>query len=466
MPNHAAAQAAQEVWNLSAIQVAARIRAGSLRAEEYAAQLLERLDRYQVLNLVTWIDRARLLEQARAVDRRREQGLPLGPLAGLPIIIKDNIDTVGFATSAGTPSLKGYRPASDAPVVQALLQAGALVFAKANMHELALGGTSSNPTFGFVKNPYDPDRVPGGSSGGTAAAIAARVVPAGLGTDTAGSVRMPAAVCGIAGLRPSTARGRKAYSAQGVVPLTLRFDTIGPMARTVAEVALLDSVITSRPLPSPARLAGLRLGLPRGFYWREIDSQIDSVIERALGRLGRAGVTFVDVDMNDLLVAASDAFWTLSCESSQDLTDFLAANHPQLSLAEVVAQVASPDVKVLLAARDEPRSSALLVRARELYDTIGNAYRRVFELNRLDALLFPTVPFVTHPIARPAQGRLIRNTVPSGMFGTPGLNLPVGLTSDQMPVGMELEGLPGGDAQLLGLGLALEGVLGPLPAPR
>jgi Asp-tRNA(Asn)/Glu-tRNA(Gln) amidotransferase A subunit family amidase len=458
--------AAAEVWNLSAIEAVARIRAGSLRAEDYAAQLLERLDRYQALNLITWIDRPRLLEQARSVDRRREQGLQLGPLAGLPIIVKDNIDTVGFPTSAGTPSLKGYRPVGDAPVMQALLQAGALLFAKANMHELALGGTSSNPTFGFVKNPYDPERVPGGSSGGTAAAIAARVVPAGLGTDTAGSVRMPAAVCGIAGLRPSTARGRKAYSAQGVVPLTLRFDTIGPMARTVAEVALLDSVITGRPQPQPARLAGSRLGLPRGFYWREIDPQIEVVVERAIGRLGQAGVTFVDVDMTDMLDAAVDAFWSLSCESSQDLADFLAANHPQVSLEQVVAQVASPDVKLLIAARNEPRPAAVLARARELYDTIGNAYRRLFELNRLDALLFPTVPFPTHPIERPVQARLIRNTVPSGMLGTPGLNLPIGLTADRMPVGVELEGLPDGDAQLLGLGLALEGILGPLPAPR
>lgn len=466
MPNEVAAESAREVWNLSAIEVVGRIRAGALRAEEYAAQLLQRLDRYQDFNLITWIDRGRLIEQARAVDRRREQGLPLGPLAGLPVIVKDNIDTVGFATSAGTPSLKGYRPVSDAPVVQALLQAEALLFAKANMHELALGGSSSNATFGFVKNPYDPSRVPGGSSGGTAAAIAARVVPAGLGSDTAGSVRMPAAVCGIAGLRPSTARGRKAYSAQGVVPLTLRFDTIGPMARTVADVALLDSVITGRPLPPPARLAGARLGLPRGFYWREIDPEIERVVERAIGRLGHAGVTFVDVDMNDLLCSAADAFWTLSCESSQDLAEFLAAHHPQVSLEQVVAQVASPDVKVLIAARNEPRPPAQVARARELYDTIGNAYHRVFELNRLDALLLPTVPFVTHPIDRPAQGRLIRNTVPSGMFGTPGLNLPVGLTADQMPVGVELEGLPGGDAQLLSLGLALEGVLGSLPAPR
>ena len=142
-------------------------------------------------------------------------------LAGLPMMLKDNINTVGFPTTAGTAFLKDYRPKTNAPLADILFKQGAILFAKSNMHELALGSTSANPTFGYVKNPYDLSRIPGGSSGGTAAAVAARIVPAGLGSDTTGSIRMPSHFCGIAGLRPSNPKTNKPYPVEGIVPLQL-----------------------------------------------------------------------------------------------------------------------------------------------------------------------------------------------------------------------------------------------------
>jgi Amidase len=249
-----------EIVALSARAGVDYVRRGELSTERYVQVLLDRYKAHTNLNTVTYIDEARLLEDAREIDRARARGAQLGPLAGLPMMLKDNINTVGFPTTAGTTFLKDYRPKTDAPLANMLFKQGAILFAKSNMHELALGSTSANPTFGYVKNPYDLSRIPGGSSGGTAAAVAARIVPAGLGSDTTGSIRMPSHFCGIAGLRPSNPKTNKPYPVEGIVPLQLEFDVAGPMARNVADVALIHAAITQRQDWPPARLL---LGNPR-----------------------------------------------------------------------------------------------------------------------------------------------------------------------------------------------------------
>jgi hypothetical protein len=230
-----------EIVALSARAAADYIRRGELSAECYAQVLLERYKAHTNLNAIAYIDEAKLLEGAREVDRARVRGAQLGPLAGLPVIIKDNVNTVGFPTTAGTRFLKDYRPKANARLADMIFRQGAILFAKANMHELALGSTSANPTFGFVKNPYDLTRIPGGSSGGTAAALAARIVPLGIGSDTTGSIRMPSHFCGTAGLRPSNPPTDKLYPVDGIVPLEVIFDVAGPMARNVADVAFMHS---------------------------------------------------------------------------------------------------------------------------------------------------------------------------------------------------------------------------------
>src|SRR5882672_7117338 len=188
---------------LGAREAIERVRRGELRAEDSVADLLGRQRRLASLNALTRIDEQQVLEDARRIDRKRAAGAVLGVLAGLPVVIKDNIAVAGTPNAAGTLTLRDNVARQNAPVVQRLLDQDAIFFARANMHELAGGGTSSNPSFGVVGNPYDPQRVPGGSSGGTAAALAARLAPAGLGSDTAGSVRIPSALCGTAGLRPT-----------------------------------------------------------------------------------------------------------------------------------------------------------------------------------------------------------------------------------------------------------------------
>ena len=229
-----------------------------------------------------------------------------GRLHGLPLVIKDNIDVAGFPTTAATPALFDHRPGRTAPVAEKLLAAGAIVMAKTNMHELAFSpgitkspGDASALVFGGhgnARNPYDTDRSPAGSSTGTAAAVGARIAPAGLGSDTGGSVRNPAAWCGITGLRPTLLR----YGQTGVVPISWTRDTIGPMARTVADLQLLDEVITGEEDRPEISLSSLRLGLDRGYFCDGAEAGVLAVFERELNRLADAGAEIVEITIPGL----------------------------------------------------------------------------------------------------------------------------------------------------------------------
>src|SRR5581483_9917331 len=237
-PTARAAQAT--LVGLSAVEAVAAMRAGDLKCEEYAQALLDRSASLKSLNAYISQDRDAVLEAARAADKKRASGATLGALHGLPVPIKDSINTKGLPTTSGTPALRNFRPKQDAPVAKMLFDAGALLLGKTNLHELSFGWTSNNLAFGAVHNPYDPARIPGGSSCGTAVAVATAMAPAGLAEDTCGSIRVPAALSGIKGYRPSKFR----WPAEGVMPLTTIFDTVGPHARSVADLILFDSVVT------------------------------------------------------------------------------------------------------------------------------------------------------------------------------------------------------------------------------
>ncbi len=232
---------------LSATEAIAQLKSQRITSEEIVMTALDRSAKLRHLNLFTTLDQEQALGAAREIDRRRAAGEDVGPMAGLPLIIKDNIDSASLPTTAGSRAFEGWQPKEDAPVLASLLKAGGVMLGKANMHEMAFGVTSNNPVYGPVRNPYDTTMISGGSSGGTAAAIAARVVVGGLGTDTGGSCRIPAALCGCVGLRPSFGR----YSSAGVIPLTWTRDTPGPLARTVDDLILLDSVCAKRPADVP-----------------------------------------------------------------------------------------------------------------------------------------------------------------------------------------------------------------------
>ncbi len=478
----------QQQLQLTSVQAVAAMRSGSLSSEVYVKTLIARAQALKDLNALIVLDQAGALAAAREVDAMRDAGQALPPLAGLPIVVKDNINTAMLPTTGGTVALRDVRPKANAPSLQKLLDAGAIVLGKANLHELAFGITSTNltPFAGAVKNPYDTTRIPGGSSGGTAAAIAARIVPAGLGTDTGGSTRVPAALCGIVGFRPSVGNGgaqRRYTDTNAVVPISHTRDTIGPMARTVADVALLDAVITGSAVATPVALQGLRIGVPASF-WAGLDAQLAPVVNAARAKLAAAGVVFVDVDTVGLQALNNQVSFQLALhEPIADIPAYLAATGVSgITVADIAAQVASPDVKgafgaILADAFGAAYGAAINVHRPKLQAL----YADYFAANRLDAMLFPTTllpAVVIDAVAGSGKisvngaalvdtfGTFIRNTDPGSNAGIPGLSLPAGLTAGGLPVGLELDGPVGSDRRLLAIGLAVEALLGPLPAPR
>lgn len=466
---------------LTATEAVHWLRTGALSAETYAQALLAQAARMRDLNALTNYDPDQVLEDARSADlqRRRTPFKQLGALHGLPILLKDNIDTKKLPTTGATPALRNNRPQHDATIAKALFAAGGLLLAKCNMHELAFGITSNNPTFGPVRNPYDRTKIPGGSSGGNAAATAARIAPAGIGSDTGGSTRVPAALCGIAGMRPTIGR----YPAESVVPISRTRDTPGPMTRDIADMVLLDNVITGAcDELRPANLHGLRLGVPRQHFWENLDPKLAPVAEEALRRLRSAGAVLVEANIPNI-AALNDAigFPIAIYEVMRDLPNYLA-DHGSITIQQLGAQIASPDVAglfgALLAGVSPPSvPDAVYLEAVNVGRfKLQQAYRNYFRAHNVAAIVFPTTPLPARPIGQDATVELngqqvptfntfIRNADPAGNSGIPGVSIPVGLTSDGLPVGIEFDGPVYSDRQLLAIALAAERIMPRTPAP-
>jgi Asp-tRNA(Asn)/Glu-tRNA(Gln) amidotransferase A subunit family amidase len=449
---------------------------------------IERAEQLTDLNALIVLNKDAALAAARKVDAARDSGAKLPALAGLPIVVKDNINTSDMPTSGGTPALRNARPNKNAPSLQKLLDAGAIVIGKANMHELAFGITSSNlsPFAGPVKNPYDKSRIPGGSSGGTAAAIAAGIVTSGRGADTGGSTRIPAALTGIVGLRPSVGNGgaeRRYDDTNAVVPISHTRDTIGPMGRTVADVALLDSVITGSARATPTPLRGTRLGIPMAL-WSGLDRDLEVVVNAARTSLAEAGVVFVDADIAGLFDLNGKVSFPLALhEPIADFPAYLKASGIEgVTLADIAAQIASPDVEgafgaIVADAFGAAYDDAISVQR----PALQKLYASYFRDNNLDGILFPTTvaPAVAIDADKgsgemslngdkpvPTFNTLIRNTDPGSNAGIPGLSLFAGMARGGLPVGLEIDGPVGSDGKLLGLGLSIESVLGTAPPPQ
>jgi mandelamide amidase len=473
----------EDIGNLNALSATAAcdaMRKGDLKAEDYAAALLARCDAGKQLNAFISLDSAKVLEAAREADRLRASGAYLGPLHGLSIPIKDSVNTKDLPTTAGTRGLRNFRPKHDAPIVRALNDSGAILLGKTNLHELSFGWTSTNLAFGAVKNPYDPTRIPGGSSGGTAVAIATGMAPLGVAEDTCGSIRVPAALCGIAGFRPTTFR----YSPSGIVPLTSMFDTGGPHARTVADLALFDSAITGDLNPLRAvSLKGVRLGISRAHYYADLDPEVERVTNEALKRLTDAGVVLVEADVPDLtkLVDAAN-FPIIWHQTVPMISKYLAEFGTGLTYDQLFATM-SPDVQAAMKLVALPGGK--LYSSKEAYEVARDTYRpalqqtfrKYFCNTDVAAIVFPTTLVPATPIGKdqeveingkkvPFLVAMSRNVAPGSCAGIPGLVLPSGLTNAGLPVGIEFDGPAGSDRELLALGVALETALGRIPAPR
>ncbi len=469
-----------DLCNLSAVEAVAHMSKGALTSERYAQALLARCQSAHALNAFITLDPALVLEAARARDHERHAGAKPGTLFGLPIPVKDSVNTKDYPTTGGTPALRHFRPSQDAPVVAALRGAGALVLGKTNLHELSYGWTSNNLAFGPVRNPYDPSRIPGGSSGGTAAAIAARLAPLGIAEDTEGSIRVPAALCGIAGFRPTTGR----YSTRGCVPISPLFDQVGPHARSVADLALFDSVVANDwQRLQAAPLKGLRLGVVRDYWFTDLDPEVERQTELALARLKEAGALIVETQLPGL---ASLIDLTTDAVQNHDvriaLPAYLKEYGAGVDFDTLVAQ-ASPDIQRVFRSDVLPGGANFVTEpkyaaARDQYlPALRRLYQDYFARTGVAAMVFPTTlvpaPRIGEETTVDVGGRplpfdtaVARNIAPGSTAGVPGLVLPVGLTHSGLPVSIEFDAPAGADRALLALGLSAERVLGTPPAPR
>jgi indoleacetamide hydrolase len=478
------AQRPPDLTRLTVADAARLIRARTITSAELTQAYLARAEQNGALNAFITLDRDGAMAAARRADADLAAGRVKGPLHGVPLVVKDNTHVAGLPNTAGTPALRTFVPKENAPVVQKLLDAGAVVLGKTNMHELAFGISGYNEAFFTatpigVRNPYDLTRFAGGSSSGTAAAIAASLAPGGLGSDTGGSSRIPSAVTGGAGFRPTLGR----YSQDGITPISHTRDTAGPMARTVADVALLDAVIDGSPPVAPVALSGVKLGVYRAHFFANLDADTKAVTEAALAKLKTAGATIVEVDMPDLQrLNNAVSFPVALYEAYDDLRAYLAKYVPAVSIDDVARQIASKDVKGtydgLVMPRKLPAPNGVVDAApayqaamRELRPALHKYYADTFEKYGIAALIFPTTPHVA-AVQGPEASSLetfllfIQNTDPGSNAGIPGLSIPAGLGPSGLPVGIEIDGPSSSDEQLLALGMAIEKVLGPTPPPK
>lgn len=476
------AQTPPDLDKLTATDAAAAICAGKLTSTALTTAAIARAKASDKLNAFITLDEAGAMKAAAAFDARKKGGCT--PLGGVPIVIKDNIEVAGLPTSAGTPALKGFVPKQDAPVAAKVRAAGAIIIGKTNMHELAFGISGYNGAFKTgaefgVRNAYDATKIAGGSSSGTGAAVGARIVTAGLGTDTGASVRLPCALNGCAALRPTVGR----YSQTGIAPISHTRDTPGPMAATIADVALLDRVIAGGGATTAASLKDVRLGMVKSML-ANLDGDTEAAFRAALDKLKAAGVTIVDVEMAGLAeLNGKVGFPVALYEAYDDMVAYLKRTGTGIDIAALAKSIASPDVKGtydgLVIPRKLPGPNNTVVDAKPAYDdamknsrpALQALYKDTFAKNKLDAIVFPTVPKVaiaSTPESSSLENFLlfIQNTDPGSNAGVPGMQIPVALgASSKLPVGIELDGPAGSDRRLLAIGMAMEKVFGRLPPP-
>lgn len=422
------------------------------------------------------------LEHAAEVDQARSAGESLSLLAGIPVAIKDNFAVHGLPATAASRILSGMEPAYEATAVSRMRAAGATILGKTNLDEFAMGGSTEYSAFGPTKNPIDPTRVPGGSSGGSAAAVAGHMAVAALGSDTGGSIRQPAAFCGVVGLKPTYGR----VSRSGVYALTSSTDCVGCFGRSVNDVAVVlqsiagrdgrDATSVALPVKNIQQykdLKGVRLGLPKEYFADGLDARIKQVILDTVKKLEAMGATVQEVSLPHTSYALASYYVITPAEASSNLArydgirfgDSVLRENAAVSLADIYAQTrerslgAEPKRRIMLGtyALSAGYADRYYKKAQAVRELIRQDFDRVFE--SVDALvtpITPTLPFALGEVQDPLAMYLTDiYTVAANLAGVPGLSLPVG-TLDRLPVGMQLMTPSFTEHRLLGLGEVVE----------
>ncbi|MGH9703137.1 MAG: amidase [Candidatus Acidiferrales bacterium] len=425
---------------------------------------IERLNPRLNAFLTVTADSAR--RAARRAEKELQKGRDRGPLHGIPISLKDNICTRGIRTTAGSKILADFIPEADATVARRLSRAGAILIGKTILHEFAYGITSENPHYGAVHNPWALERTTGGSSGGSAAALASGIGFSSVGTDTGGSIRIPAALCGIVGLKPTFGR----VSCHGVVPLARSFDHVGPLARTVADAAIVLRAIAGRDALDPAsiacavpdyprklktRLGKVRLGWPREYFFDRVDVEVQQAVESAARKLKRMGATLEEISLPNISASVEPSTQIALVESNR--------YHEACGYYPARAADYGEDVRKRLELGEAVRAVDYLA-ALETRKIVMGDFDAAFK--RVDAILAPSVPVPAPRIGQPrvkigeeeesVRSALIRTNRPGNFTGLPAISVPCGFTRSGLPIGLQLIGRAWEEVRLLQIAYAYE----------
>ncbi|WP_018898121.1 amidase [Rhizobium sp. 2MFCol3.1] len=437
----------QNLSRLSISEAGAFVRAGKIRIPDLVRACLEREASTRGLAAFSDVYGEKALRLAQAHQSLLDDGYDLGPLHGMPIAVKANVDVAGETMTAGSKVLAKNVASSDAEVARRLKQAGAIIIGATNMHEFAWGGTTNNPHFGPCRNPWDRDRIPAGSSGGSAAAVAAGSAIAALGTDTGGSVRLPASMNGITGLRPGVGR----ISTKGVFPLAWSMDTVGPMARGADDCALLFSVLSGdagRRRPAVESLRGLRVGVIENYSFDRLQPDIEAAFRAMLETLEKLGASIRPIGLHGLDVAVD----------AQVIVDAAEPSAVHASLLKDNANDYGEDVRILLHA-GMSFTAIEYIQAQRYRTHLRDQLDRHFET--VDVILTPTLPFTAPLIGQETvmigdaeestlTGNMRFTCIPS-LAALPALSFPIGFDRDTLPIGAQIMGPADAEFQLLSI---------------
>ncbi|HXD88770.1 MAG TPA: Asp-tRNA(Asn)/Glu-tRNA(Gln) amidotransferase subunit GatA [Urbifossiella sp.] len=457
---------------LLALQASGQTTAAAI-ADAFLAAIRDREPKLQAFLAV---DEAAVRERAAAIDAKRKSGQPLGPLAGIPVAVKDVLCTKGTRTTCGSRILERFVPPYNAHVIDRLLAADAVIIGKTNMDEFAMGSSTENSAYQVTRNPWNLSCIPGGSSGGSAAAVAGCEAPLALGTDTGGSIRQPAALCGAVGLKPTYGR----VSRYGLVAYASSLDQVGPLAHDVADAALLleaiaghdprDSTSVDRPVPRYLRtlnepISGLRIGVPREFFDAGLDAEVEAAVRTALKEYEKLGASVIDVSLPHSPFALAAYYIVAPAEASSNLAryDGMHFGHRTSRKADLIgtysqsrAEGFGKEVQRRIAIGAYVLSSgykdAYYVKALKVRRLVKKDFDEAFA--QCDVLMGPTTPTAAFPIGAKTGDPLAMYlsdiyTVSANLAGLPGLSLPCGFTRAGLPIGLQLLAPPFEEEKLL-----------------
>jgi len=473
-----------QLTDLTLLELAAKLASGETTSVEATRACLARIAQVDgKVKAFLRLDEHGALAAAEASDARRKSGNPLGPLDGVPVAVKDIFLTEGVETTCASRVLQGFVPPYDATPVRLLKEAGTPILGKLNQDEFAMGSSNESSAYGPCHNPWDVTRTPGGSSGGSAAALAAREVFGTLGTDTGGSIRQPAALTNTVGLKPTYGR----VSRYGVIAYASSLDAPGPMARTVGDVAALLQVLarhdprdsTSAPADVPDYLAdlehgvaGLKLGVPREYFVEGMDPEVEASVREALKAYERLGATLVDVSLPHTKYALATYYLLAPAEASSNLARYDGVRYglrarDAKGLKDMYGltrdQGFGPEVKrrIMLGtyALSAGYYDAYYLKAQKVRTLIRDDFAKAF--TQVDALVTPTSPVPAFKLGEKVNDPLSMYlmdvcTLPCNLAGLPGLSLPCGFTKTGLPIGLQLMGRPFDEAKLLRIARAFE----------